>query len=113
MLLMVVLLPCCHCLAQGFSYHPLPTQQQLPAANVNVVMQDSEGYMWYGTAGGGICMDDGYKVFAYNSETTGKGVMENDEVTCMAEDHHGKIWFGTRGGTYYINKKDSTVHRVE
>ena len=113
MLLMVVLLPCCHCLAQGFSYHPLPTQQQLPAANVNVVMQDSEGYMWYGTAGGGICMDDGYKVFAYNSETTGKGVMENDEVTCMAEDHHGKIWFGTRGGTYYINKKDRTVHRVE
>lgn len=98
---------------QTITYHELPTQAQLPVANVNVVMQDSEGYLWYGTAGGGICQDDGYRVVAYNSKTAGTGVMESDEVTCMAEDQQGKIWFGTRAGTYYIYKQDRSVHRVK
>lgn len=111
-LLIVWLLSDMSCHAQNFIYHPLPTQEQLPAANVNVVTQDSEGYLWYGTAGGGVCRDDGYKVVAYNSATTGKGVMESDEITCMAEDHTGNIWFGTRAGTYYIDKRSGIVHRI-
>lgn len=95
------------------SYYPLPNQEQLPVANVNVVIQDSEGYMWYGTAGGGVCCDDGYHVTVYNSKTRGRGVMGNDEVTCLAEDKMGRIWVGTRAGTYYIIKEKGTVHRVD
>lgn len=98
--------------AQRMTCHELPTQQQLPVANVNTVIQDSEGYMWYGTAGGGLCRDDGYTVTTYSSETLGKGIMENDEVTCMAEDHQGCIWFGTRIGTYRLSKKSNTLQRI-
>ncbi|MBR0047515.1 MAG: helix-turn-helix domain-containing protein [Bacteroidaceae bacterium] len=94
-------------------YHVLPTQAMLPVSNVNVIMQDSEGYMWYGTAGGGLCRDDGYQVVAYGSKGEGRGVVENDEVTCLAEGKDGTIWFGTRVGAYYINKKDGRMHRLE
>ena len=97
---------------QSMDYHPLPTQKQLPVANVNAVLQDREGYMWYGTAGGGVCRDDGYTVVTYSSETLGKGIMENDDVTCMAETHQGDLWFGTRAGTYYIHRQTNTVRRV-
>ncbi|MBR1666687.1 MAG: helix-turn-helix domain-containing protein [Bacteroidaceae bacterium] len=110
--LTIVLLSVFHCQAQGFSYHPLPNQKQLPVANMNVIIQDHEGYMWYGTAGGGLCRDDGYEVVTYSSKNVGKGVMESDEITCIAEDHKGKIWFGTRAGLYYINKVDGNLHRV-
>ncbi len=94
-------------------YHALPTQAQLPVSNVNVIMQDREGYMWYGTAGGGLCRDDGYQVVAYGSKGKGRGVVENDEVTCLAEGKDGTIWFGTRAGAYYIDKKDWRVHRLK
>lgn len=100
------------CHAQTFVCHPLTTQELLPVANVNVVIQDSEGYMWYGTAGGGVCRDDGYHVIAYNSHTAGKNVMGNDEITCMAEDRTGNLWFGTRAGVFYLNKEKGTMHRV-
>ncbi len=99
--------------AQGYSYHPLPTQEQLPVANVNVIVQDHDGYMWYGTAGGGVCRDDGYEVVTHSSKTTGQGVMESDEITCMAEGKDGRMWFGTRAGLYYINNVEGKVHRVE
>lgn len=112
LLTVLILMASLNAQAQGMSYHPLPNQGQLPVANVNVVIQDSEGYMWYGTAGGGVCRDDGYHVIAYNSHTAGKDVMGNDEITCMTEDQMGNIWFGTRAGTFYLNKEKGTVHRI-
>jgi len=76
-------------------------------------MQDHEGYMWYGTAGGGVCRDDGYEVRVWNSKVNdGEGVMENDEVTCMAEGKDGTIWLGTRTGAYYIENNRGRVHRI-
>ena len=77
-------------------------------ANVNVIVQDHDGYMWYGTAGGGLCRDDGYEVVTYSSKTAGQGIMESDEITCIAEDQTGRIWFGTRAGLYYINNVERT-----
>ncbi|MBR6203379.1 MAG: helix-turn-helix domain-containing protein [Bacteroidaceae bacterium] len=108
----VAFLSCMNCRTQEYSYHPLPTQEQLPVANVNVIVQDHDGYMWYGTAGGGLCRDDGYEVVTYSSKTAGQGIMESDEITCIAEDQTGRIWFGTRAGLYYINNVERTVHRM-
>lgn len=99
--------------AQQFSCRELPNQAQLPVANVSVVMQDRQGYLWYGTAGGGLCSDDGYTVTAYSTATVGQGVMQSDEVTCVAEDSVGHIWFGTRDGLYYVDKAAHAVHQVD
>ena len=102
---------CAH--AQSVCYQPLPTQEQLPVANVNVILQDRERFMWYGTAGGGLCRDDGYNILTYSSKTRGRGLMVNDEITCIAEDLEGKIWFGSRSGAFYIDKTKNTVHQVD
>lgn len=100
------------CMAQSVRYRELPNQALLPVANVNAIMQDSRGYMWYGTAGGGLCSDDGYTVISYGSQGKGKGVVENDEVTCMVEGKDGTIWMGTRAGAYYIDNIRRKVHQV-
>lgn len=42
--------------------HRLNTQSQLPVANIHTVYQSADGYMWYGTRGGGLCRDNGYQV---------------------------------------------------
>jgi ligand-binding sensor domain-containing protein len=53
--------------AQLFTATDLPTQNQLPVANVHCILQDKEGYMWYGTTGGGLCRDDGYQIDVFSS----------------------------------------------
>lgn len=114
LLLTITLLLCNLCAhAQSITYLPLPNQEQLPVANVNVILQDHEGYMWYGTAGGGLCCDDGYHITTYNSQGKGKGLMTSNEITCLAEDQEGKIWFGTRAGVFFLDKKKNRVHKVD
>ncbi len=112
-LLSAWLLSCSAVLGQCLGYHPLPTQAQLPVADVDVVMQDAAGFIWYGTAGGGLCCDDSYSVTACNSETAGRGVMKSDDVTCMAEDSLHRIWFGTRAGLYTLRRDIGQCQRIE
>ena len=53
--------------ARDVVWTELPTQGQLPVANIHRLLQDGEGYMWYGTEGGGLCRDDGYDVDVFRS----------------------------------------------
>lgn len=47
----------CHfALAQPMRVTELPTQGQLPVAHIHRMLQDREGYMWYGTEGGGFAV---------------------------------------------------------
>lgn len=83
---------------------PLPTQQQLPVANVTHLLQDEEGYMWYGTNGGGVCRDNGYQLDVFRSDRNTPQLIASNVVTCMAEAPHGRILFGTQAGLYLIDK---------
>lgn len=90
----------------------LPSSDQLPTKELLCIFQDSEGYMWYGTAGGGLCRDDGYTVKIFRSDFKNPGVLENNSVTCIAEDCEGKIWFGTKRGAYILSKEDYEIRAV-
>ena len=46
----------------------LPTQRLLPVAHIHRILQDSEGYMWYATEGGGLCRDNGYQINVFRSD---------------------------------------------
>lgn len=96
-------------MAHSFSYLPLPTQRLLPAASVHCLMQDAEGYMWYGTEGG-LCRDNGYQIDVFRPADRSE---EAYKVICIAEDAKGSILFGTAEGLYRISKKDYRVHPVE
>ncbi|MEQ3233321.1 hypothetical protein [Bacteroides cellulosilyticus] len=45
----------------------LHTQELLPVAHIHRIFQDSEGYMWYATEGGGLCRDNGYQAHSFNT----------------------------------------------
>lgn len=83
-----------------FTSHTLPTQSLLPVANVHCIFQDSEGYMWYGTTGGGLCRDNGYQIDVFQTN----GQLANN-VRCITEDNLGNIWFGTEKRLYRLNKQ--------
>jgi len=89
----------------SFVMTPLPNQSQLPVVGVNRIFQDSEGYFWYGTDGGGLCRDDGYAVQVFRADVNTPDLMASNTVTCITEDSRHRIWFGTTRGAYILDKQ--------
>ena len=95
--------------AQNVVWTELPTQGQLPVANIHRLLQDSEGYMWYGTEGGGLCRDDGYEIDVFRSDAFTPYLLGSNSVTCLAEDGQGRIYIGTEEGLYVLDKSDYSI----
>ena len=71
-------------------YHPLKRNQPI---QVNVLFQDTKGFIWFGTDRGLFRFDG----IAYKHFTTMDSLAE-DHVTALAEDSVGRIWIGHRNG---------------
>jgi signal transduction histidine kinase/ligand-binding sensor domain-containing protein/CheY-like chemotaxis protein len=65
----------------------------LPDVNVLVIMEDREGYLWFGTEDGGVSRYDGQSFMTF---TTENGLAGNN-ITSILEDREGYLWFGTGG----------------
>src|SRR5580693_146657 len=87
---------------------------------VYCMLQDSHGYMWFGT-GGGVCKYDGNTMISYlhiNGDSTS---LANDLVNCIYEDTTHTVWIGTHNGlsrydpvkknfsNYYFDKWSSEI----
>lgn len=90
----------------------LPNQHMLPKSEIKNIHQDSEGYMWYGTDGGGICRDDGYSITVFRADFNTPELMEDNSITAITEDRVQRIWFGTKRGAYVLNKKDYQIEAI-
>lgn len=90
--------------AQQFIVRGLPTQRLLPVAKIHCMMQDSEGYMWYVTNGGGLCRDNGYQLDLFFDSC-----LTDHYIECLAEDARQGILIGTSHGLYRIDKTDYKV----
>ncbi len=60
---------------------------------VEAILQDRDGYLWFGTSGGAICYDG----ISFTTLTTEDGLAAN-WVKTILQDRDGHLWFGTYGG---------------
>lgn len=91
----------------------MPGQELLPVTNINIVFQDSKGYIWYGTDGGGICRYNGYDMDIFRSDKDHPELLESNDITCMAEDKYKNIWIGTRSGAYILDRKNDSIRTLQ
>jgi two-component sensor histidine kinase/ligand-binding sensor domain-containing protein len=80
--------------AQSFDFISYGVEDGLSQSEARNVFQDSRGYLWIGTAGGGVCRYDGTKFHEYGE----KDGLSGQIITSIAEDSSGKIWIGTTSG---------------
>lgn len=80
--------------AQSYDFISYNVENGLPQSKVTALFQDSRGYLWVGTAGGGVCSFDGINFTEYN-EVNGLG---GNIVTAITEDESGVMWFGSTWG---------------
>jgi signal transduction histidine kinase/ligand-binding sensor domain-containing protein/DNA-binding response OmpR family regulator len=71
--------------------------------NINSVIQDRTGYLWFGTWGG-IENYDGYNFTAYKQEPDNPNSIKNQFVNTLYEDKEDNIWIGTEFGLEKFNK---------
>ena len=80
------------------------TEQGLSSPETYCIMQDSKGYMWFGTDNGAARFD-GYTFQTYGAK---QGLTSN-VVFDIHEDAKGRIWFGTMTGEAFILEGDTVV----
>ena len=94
--------------AQTFQYLELPNRERLSSERVLQVVQDSEGFLWYATEGGGVCRDDGRDMDVFRSDAAHPNLLSSNNVGCLAEvGRHMMI--GTFHGIDVLDKRDYSI----
>ena len=99
--------------AQGERTLSLPRLEQLSSDRVLQVIQDSEGFLWYATEGGGVCRDDGRRMVVFRSDTEHPDLLGSNNVACVAEAGKRFILIGTFHGAHVLDKQDYSIRRLE
>ncbi len=69
----------------------------LSQAKVNCILQDSRGFMWFGTEDG-LNKYDGYTFQIYNHNPLDSASLSDNRVRALYVDSNQRIWIGTAGG---------------
>src|SRR5512138_3567049 len=80
--------------SQQYFFRKYSNEDGLAQASVYCMLQDSRGFIWVGTEGGGLSRFDGYK---FETFTKANGLTDNI-IRSLCEDRDGKIWIGTDNG---------------
>ncbi|MDA3882230.1 MAG: SpoIIE family protein phosphatase [Bacteroidales bacterium] len=64
---------------------------------VNAIMQDTTGFLWFGTQDG-LNYYDGYTFKVYKPNLSDSTSITSNNITSIFQDSYGKIWIGTVGG---------------
>ena len=96
-----------------YYFRNLSIQNGLSQNTVNSILQDSKGFMWFGTKDG-LNRYDGVSFKKFKRDVNNERSLGNNFVTALYEDAEGNIWVGTDVGLYiYYPKKDVFVHFLQ
>lgn len=83
--------------AQDFKFNHLGRENGLSQSVVNCMLQDRNGFMWFGTQEG-LNRYDGYTFKIYKRIPGDSTSLSNNFIYSLCEDNKGNIWIGTNGG---------------
>jgi ligand-binding sensor domain-containing protein len=84
--------------SQEYSIETFSVGEGLSQSTVFSLFQDSEGFIWLGTRGGGLNRFDGYNFDVFMHNSTDQTSLSNNEVISIYEDSGKSLWIGTRYG---------------
>ena len=79
-----------------FDHVPLEFEGKV-ISEISSILQDREGFLWFGT-GHGLVRYDGYRFNFFTHDPSRKDSLSNDIIYPIYEDSAGMIWAGTHGG---------------
>lgn len=118
-LLLLICCICCQTVCRGqvanehYYFKNLSIQNGLSQNTVNAILQDKQGFMWFGTKDG-LNRYDGQTFRKFKQDEHSSRSIGNNFITALYEDANSNIWIGTDVGIYiYCPEKDSFRHFAE
>jgi ligand-binding sensor domain-containing protein len=91
-------------------FRHISIEQGLSQSNVNCILQDSKGFLWFGTKDG-LNRYDGYSFRIYQNSPPDTNSISDNYITALAEDKSGNIWIGTLGGK--LNRLNNNNQKIK
>lgn len=102
---------------QTIRFDHVTIAQGLSQSSVYAIIQDHQGFLWFGTDDG-LNRYDGYQFKVYRYDPENPYSLSNNVVRTLLVDREGVLWVGTEGGglnkfdvaaerfTYYLNRPE-------
>lgn len=95
-------------------FERISIEHGLSQITVQAILQDSKGFLWFGTEDG-LNRYDGYNFITYRTDDNDSASISDNFIWSIAEDNEGNIWIGTNGGglnkyNYATNSFTRFVH---
>ncbi len=91
--------------AQPYHFRHYQVEQGLSYSSVFCILQDSKGFLWFGTKDG-LNRFDGYNFKIFRNNPSDTLTIGNNVIRSICEDASGRLWVGTSNGLYQY--KDTT-----
>ena len=95
---------------QNAEYRRLTVADGLPSNYVRALMQDSRGFMWFGTLDG-LARYDGHEFVVYQHDPHDSTSLSNNWIFSLLEDRTGAIWIGTQNGLNRLDPVTGSIKR--
>jgi two-component system sensor histidine kinase ChiS len=94
----------------GFKFDQIGLEQGLSQSTVNAIVQDAQGFMWFGTQEG-LNRWDGYSMQVYKNDPTDSQSISDNTVWALLSDRNGDLWIGTElGGLNRYSHLENRFH---
>jgi two-component system sensor histidine kinase ChiS len=109
---------CCWGLRGGYSaaheqprFRHVTIDDGLSQGMVNCILQDRQGFMWFGTKDG-LNRYDGYQFTVFNHDPNDESSLSSNLVGALVEDEAGVLWIGTAAGLDRLDLDQERCTRV-
>ncbi len=82
---------------QNIRFEHLTYDDGLSHPYVRSILQDNQGFMWFGTYDG-LNKYDGYQFTIYRHDDKDSSSIISNVIRCLYKDNQGNLWIGTIGG---------------
>ncbi|MBQ5947052.1 two-component regulator propeller domain-containing protein [Massilia sp. ST3] len=82
---------------RSLRFEHLSIEDGLSQQSALTILQDRQGFMWFGTQAG-LNRFDGYRMTVYRNDPNDPASLPDNFVSASYEDAGGRLWFGTKGG---------------
>ena len=79
------------------SFDHLTIKNGLSDGRIDCILQDSHGFLWFGTQDG-LNRYDGYNFTVFGHDVFDSTSISSDWIRCILQDRQGQLWIGTEGG---------------
>lgn len=93
--------------SNNIRFETLSMEDGLSQNSVITMLQDRQGFMWFGTEDG-LNKYDGYQFTIYKHDPENEQTISDNLVSKIYEDSNGNLWIGTRSGLDRFERSNET-----